>query len=58
MKVNFKDLYDYTRSHPGITFVVAYTMHVYGNLRLGLAHNTCDYNYTQLAKFFGSCDIW
>ena len=27
MKVNFKDLYSYARSHPGLTFVVAYTKH-------------------------------
>ena len=31
MKVNFKDLYGYTTSHPGLTFVAAYTMHTHGN---------------------------
>ena len=58
MKVNFKDLYSYAWFHPGLTFVVAYSMHVRGNPRLGLAHNACGYNSTQLANFFGSCDIW
>ena len=58
MKTNFKDLYDYARSHPGLTFVVAYTMHARGNPRLGLACNTCGYSSTQLAGFFSSCDIW
>ena len=58
MKVNFKDLYGYATSHPGLTFVAAYTMHTHGNPRLGPTHNTCDYNSTQLANFFGSCDIW
>ena len=27
MKRNFKDLYDYARAHPDLTFVVAYTLH-------------------------------
>ena len=58
MKVNFKNLYRYARSHPGLTFVVAYTMHVRGNPRLGPDHNACGYNSTQLANVFGSCDIW
>ena len=40
MKVNFKDLYGYATSHPGLTFVAAYTMHTHGNPRLGPAHNT------------------
>ena len=40
MKVNFKDLYGYARSHPGLTFVIAYTMHARGNPRLGPA-TTC-----------------
>ena len=58
MKMNFKDLYHYARFHSGLTFVVAYTMHVRGNPRLVPAHNSCGYNSTQLANVFGSCDIW
>ena len=58
MKVNFKDLYGYARSPPGLTFVVAYTMHAHCNPRLGPAHNACEYNSTHLANLFGSCDIW
>ena len=58
MEVNFKDLYGYVRSHPGLTFIVAYTMHARSNPRLHPAHNACGYNPTQLANFFGSCDIW
>ena len=58
MKVNFKGLYGYARSHPGLTFVVAHTMHTRGNPKLGPAHNACGYNSTKLANFFGSCDIW
>ena len=57
MKVNFKDLYDYARSHPGLSFVVTYTMHAHGNPMLGLASNAFGYNSTQLANFFGSCNI-
>ena len=37
MKVNFKDSYSYARFHPGLRFVVAFSMHVRGNPRLGLA---------------------
>ena len=58
MKVNFKDLYGYARSLPGLTFVVAYTMHARGNIRLGPTHSERGYNSTQLANCFGSCDIW
>ena len=57
MKVNFKDLYGYARSHLGLTFVVTYTMHTHGNQRLGQTHNAYGYNSTQLANVFGSCDI-
>ena len=46
MKVNFKDLYSYARSHPGLTFVVAYTKHAHSNPELGPAHNACSYNST------------
>ena len=58
MKVNLKDSYSYARSDPGLTFVVAYTMHARGNPRPVPAHNAYDYNSTQFANFFGSCDIW
>ena len=58
MKTNSKDLYGYARAHPGLTFVVAYTMHKCSNPRLDPAHNACGYNSTQIANFFGSCDIW
>ena len=58
IKANFKDLYDYARKHPSLTFVVAYTMHVRGNPRLGSARNACGYTSYQLANFFGSCDVW
>ena len=58
MKVNFKDLYGYARSPPGLTFVVAYTMHALCNPRLDPVHNACEYNSTQLANIFGSCDTW
>ena len=57
MKSNFKDLYDYAKMHPGLTFVVAYTMHKGGDTGLGAARNACGYSSTQLAGFFGSCDI-
>ena len=58
MKRNFKDLYDYARMHPDLTFVVAYTLHKQGNPRMGPAHNACGYHSFQLARFFGSCDAW
>ena len=51
MKINFKDLYDYARAHPDLTFVVAYTLHKQGNPRMGPAHNACGYNSFQLARF-------
>ena len=57
MKVSFKDLYGYSSSHPGLMFVVAYTVHARSNPRLHPAHNACGYNSTQLVNFFGSCDI-
>ena len=53
IKANFKDLYDYARKHPSLTFVV-----VCGNPRLGSARNACGYTSYQLANFFGSCDVW
>ena len=51
MKVNFKELYSYARSHPGLTFVVACTMHARDKPRLGLVHNACGYNSTKLENF-------
>ena len=45
-KTNFKDLCNYARCHPNLTLVVAYTMQVRSNSRLGPAHNTCGYNST------------
>ena len=48
IKANFKDLYDYARKHPSLTFVV-----VRGNPRLGSARNACGYTSYQLANFFG-----
>ena len=58
MKRNFKDLYDYSRTHPDLTFVLAYTLHKQGNPRMGPAHNACGYDSFQLARFFGFCDVW
>ena len=58
MKRNFKDLYDYARAHPDLTFVVVYTLHKQGNPRMCPVHNACGYNSFQLARFFGSCDAW
>ena len=40
-----------------LTLVVAYTMHACSDPTLGLTHNACGYNSTQLANFFESCDI-
>ena len=58
MKRNFKDLYNYARTHPDRTFVVAYTLYKQGNPHMGPAHNACGYDSFQLARFFGSCDVW
>ena len=58
MKVNIKDLYGYATAHLGLTFVVAYALDTRSNPGLGPTHNACCYNSTQLARFFGSCDIW
>ena len=58
MRSNFKDLYDNARAHLGLMFVVAYTMHKPGDAGLGAARNACGYSSTQVAGFFGSCDIW
>ena len=55
MKRNFKGLYDYARTHPDLTFLVAYTLHKQG---LGPAPNACGYDSFQLARCFGSCDAW
>ena len=58
MRLNFKDLYDYARAYPRLTFVVAYTMHKRGDVRMGAAHSACEYSSNQLADFFGSCNTW
>ena len=42
MRSNFKDLHDYARTHPALTFVVAYTMHKRGDARLGAGPNACE----------------
>ena len=41
MKSNFKDLYRYVRAHPGLTFVVEYSMHKSNDAGLGAARNAC-----------------
>ena len=58
MKSNFKDLYNYAKTHSGLTFVVVYTMHKCGDAGLGAACNACGDSSTQLSGFFGSCEIW
>ena len=58
MKSNFKDLYNYAKRHPGLTFVAAYTMHNRSDVGLGAARNTCRHSSTQLARFISSCDTW
>ena len=58
MKRDFKELYDYARTRLDLTFVVAYTLYKQGNPHMGPAHNACGYDSFQLARFFGSCDVW
>lgn len=58
LKANFKDFYNYARAHKDLTFVVAYTVHKYGNPTMGPAHNACGYDSKTLANLFGTCDVW